>query len=205
MAMFVVLPLELVAAGLELPDHWKLYLPVVLASFAFMVPPILHADRRNQPKPVLIGAIALLVAVQLFLPFAAGILAYALAILAFFVAFNILEALLPSLISRLAPAAARGTAIGVYNTTQTLSLFFGGLAGGALGQHYRAGAVYVVCALLSALWLAGALRMRPPAAGNEGSGLPVCIQSGGNLGGLRGAPAARRGGREAGVAAGRGS
>src|SRR5439155_4715518 len=175
MAMFVVLPLQLVAAGLELPSHWKLYLPVVLASFAFMVPPVLHADRRNRPKPVLLGAIGLLVAVQLFLPFAAGIVAYALAILAFFVAFNILEALLPSLISRLAPAQARGTAIGVYNTTQTMGLFFGGLVGGWLAKHYGPAAVYATCALLSVLWLAAALRMRPLAAVNEVSSLTFSI------------------------------
>jgi MFS family permease len=201
MAMFVVLPLQLVAAGLELPSHWKLYFPAVLASFALMVPPILHADRRNRPKPVLLAAIALLTAVQLFLPFAAGILAHALAILAFFVAFNILEALLPSLISRLAPAATRGTAIGVYNTTQTLGLFFGGLAGGWLAKQFGAGAVYAVCALLSALWLAAALRMRPPAAVNEVSSLTFSIESGVNLEGLSEALAAVRGVREAEVLA----
>src|SRR5437879_1824841 len=83
----------------ELPSHWKLYLPVVLVSFAFMVPPILYADRRNRPKPVLVGAIVLLAAVQLSLPLAASLPTYALAILAFFVAFNVLEALLPSLVS----------------------------------------------------------------------------------------------------------
>jgi MFS family permease len=206
MAMFVVLPLRLVEAGLELPAHWKLYLPVVLVSFAFMVPPILYADRRNRPKPVMLGAIVLLVAVQLSLPHAASILAYALAILAFFVAFNVLEALLPSLVSRLAPARARGTAIGVYNTTQTLGLFFGGLAGGWLAKHYGAGAVYGVCALVSVLWLAAALRMRPlaaiaDAAVNEVSSLTFTIASGVNLEGLSEALAAVRGVREAEVLA----
>jgi len=201
MAMFVVLPLRLVEVGLALPEHWKLYLPVVLASFAFMIPPILHADRRNRPKPVLLGAIALLVAVQLCLPLAAGILGHAMAILAFFIAFNILEALLPSLISRLAPAAARGTAIGVYNTTQTLGLFFGGLLGGWLAKHHGAAAVYAACALLSALWLATALRMKPPAAVNQVSSLTFTIGSGVNLEGLSEALAAVRGVREAEVLA----
>ena len=201
MAMFVVVPLQLVGAGLSLPEHWKLYLPVVLISFVFMVPPILYADRRNRPKPVLLGAIALLVVVQLCLPLASGISGYALAMLAFFIAFNILEALLPSLISRLAPAAARGTAIGVYNTTQTLGLFFGGLLGGWLAKHHGASAVYVVCALLSAVWLATALRMRPPAAVNEVSSLTFTIGSGVNLEGLSEALAAVRGVREAEVLA----
>lgn len=205
MAMFVVLPLQLVQAGLELPDHWKLYLPVVLVSFAFMVPPILYADRRNRPKPVLAGAIALLVLVECLLPLAASVRAHAFAILAFFVAFNVLEALLPSLVSRLAPAQARGTAIGVYNTTQTLGLFFGGLAGGWLAKHYGAGAVYATCAVLSGLWLAAALRMRPlPAVGaavNGVSSLTFTIASGVNLEGLSEALAAVRGVREAEVLA----
>jgi MFS family permease len=166
MAMFVVLPTLLVEAGLPLPAHWHLYLPVVLISFAVMAPPILYADRRNRHKPVLLGAVALLVAVQTCLVFAGSVMAYGVALLAFFVAFNILEALLPSLVSRIAPAHARGTAIGIYNTTQTLGLFFGGLAGGWLAKHYGAAAVFAGCALLSALWLAAASAMRSPAAVN---------------------------------------
>lgn len=206
MAMFVVLPLKLVDAGLELPSHWKLYLPVVLLSFVFMVPAILYADRRNRPKPVLNAAIVLLILVELFLGAADSVLPHAVAIFAFFVAFNVLEALLPSLVSRLAPAAARGTAIGVYNTTQTLGLFFGGLGGGWLAKHYGAGAVYASCALLSALWLAAAWRMRAlpvlaPLAVNEVSSLTFTIASGVNLDGLSEALARVRGVREAEVLA----
>jgi MFS family permease len=166
MAMFVVLPTLLVGAGLPLPAHWHLYLPVVLISFAVMAPPILYADRRHRHKPVLLGAVALLVAVQIGLVFASSVMAYGVALLAFFVAFNILEALLPSLVSRIAPAHARGTAIGVYNTTQTLGLFFGGLGGGWLAKHYGAAAVFAGCALLAALWLAAASAMRVPGAVN---------------------------------------
>jgi MFS family permease len=164
MARFVVVPPLLVEAGLPLVDHWKLYLPVVLISFAVMTPPILYADRRNRPKPVLLTAVALLVAVEGGLVFSKSVLAYGAALLAFFVAFNVLEALLPSLVSRMAPAHARGTAIGVYNTTQTLGLFVGGLAGGWLAKYYGAGAVFAACAVLAALWLAAASAMRPPAA-----------------------------------------
>jgi MFS family permease len=162
MAMFVVLPPLLVEAGLPLASHWHLYLPVVLLSFAIMAPPILYADRRNRPKPVLLAAVALLMGVEAFLIFSKSVLAYGAALLVFFVAFNILEALLPSLVSRMAPAHARGAAIGVYNTTQTLGLFFGGLAGGWLARHYGAAAVFAACAALSALWLAAASAMRSP-------------------------------------------
>ena len=108
MAMFVVLPPLLVTAGLPGAEHWKLYLPVVLASFALMVPPVLLADRRNRPKPVMVGAVALLLAVQTGLAFMGTTLAaLAVLLLAFFAAFNVLEALLPSLVSRTG-ACARG-------------------------------------------------------------------------------------------------
>jgi MFS family permease len=162
MAMFVVLPTLLVEAGLPLAGHWRLYLPVVLVSFAIMAPPIFYADRRNRQKPVLLGAVALLIAVEAALVFAGSVLAYGAALLIFFVAFNVLEALLPSLVSRIAPAHARGTAIGVYNTTQTLGLFFGGLGGGWLAKHFGAAAVFAACALLSVIWLAAARAMRTP-------------------------------------------
>jgi predicted MFS family arabinose efflux permease len=205
MAMFVVVPVKLVQAGLDLPSHWKLYLPVVLVSFVVMAPAILYADRRNRPKPVMIAAIAILMAVELALSAADSVPAYAVAMLAFFVAFNVLEALLPSLVSRLAPASARGTAIGVYNTTQTLGLFFGGLAGGWLAKNHGTGAVYVSCALLSLLWLLAALGMKPlPAARgavNEVSSLTFTIASGVNLEGLSEALARVRGVREAEVLA----
>ncbi len=163
MAMFVVVPRMLVDAGLALDDHWMLYLPVVLLSFALMLPPVLYADRRNRAKPVLLGAVALMLAVQVALAAAGGApAALAVLLVAFFAAFNVLEALLPALVSRLAPARSRGTAIGVYNTTQTLGLFFGGLLGGAVAKHFGSGAVFACCAVLCGLWLAAAAGMRAP-------------------------------------------
>jgi len=176
MAMFVVVPPLIVQAGLPVAQHWKLYLPVVLVSFAIMVPPILHADRRNRAKPVMLGAIALLAAVQLlFGSIDGGLVALGLFLLAFFVAFNVLEALIPSLVSRIAPAQARGTAIGVYNTTQTLGLFFGGLAGGWLAERWGASTVFAACGMLSLTWLGIAAGMRPvrPVAVNAGPGFAL--------------------------------
>ncbi len=199
MAMFVVLPPLLVTAGLPGAEHWKLYLPVVLASFALMVPPVLLADRRNRPKPVMVGAVALLLAVQTGLAFMGTTLAaLAVLLLAFFAAFNVLEALLPSLVSRIAPAHARGAAIGVYNTTQTLGLFFGGLMGGWVADRYRVAAVFTTCALLAALWGAVAAGMRPLRAPvNELSSLTFSIAAEVDLDGLSEALARVRGVREA--------
>jgi predicted MFS family arabinose efflux permease len=198
-AMFVVVPPRLVRAGLELPEHWKLYLPVVLASFVLMIPAILYVDRRNRPKPVLVGAVLLLLAAETaFAALDGGVWAIVVSMLAFFAAFNVLEALLPSLVSRLAPAQGRGVAIGVYNTTQTLGVFFGGLLGGWVASHHGDTGVFVVCAVLVAVWLAVAVGMRPPAAPvNDLSRLTFSIAAGVNLEGLREALARVQGVREA--------
>jgi MFS family permease len=160
-AMFVVVPPMVVQAGLDLESHWKLYLPVVLASFVLMIPAILYADRRNRSKPVLVGAVALLLGAEaLFAAIGGSLAGIAVLLLAFFVAFNVLEALLPSLVSRVAPAQGRGIAIGVYNTTQTLGVFFGGIVGGWVAKYYGTTAVFGVCTALVVLWLLLAAGMR---------------------------------------------
>ncbi|HXJ54958.1 MAG TPA: MFS transporter [Burkholderiales bacterium] len=197
-AMFVVVPIALVQDGLALPEHWKLYLPVVLVSFVAMVPAILYADRRNGTKPVLLAAVGLLFAVELALMFVQrSVAALAVVMLGFFVAFNVLEAMLPSLVSRVAPAQGRGAAIGVYNTTQTLGVFFGGLIGGWAAARHGANGVFAVCAALAAVWLALAAGMRPVRREvNEVSSLTLSIASGVNPEGLREALARVRGVRE---------
>ena len=202
-AMFVVVPPLLVQSGLALPEHWKLYLPVVLGSFVLMVPAILYADRRNGAKAVLLAAVLVLLGAEGALAaFDGGIALIAVLMLAFFVAFNILEALLPSLVSRLAPAEGRGVAIGVYNTTQTLGVFFGGLLGGWVASHYGTTGVFAACAVLSAVWFVLALPMRrPPAPVNELSSLTFSIAAEVNLEGLHEALARVRGVREAEVLA----
>jgi len=116
----------------------------------------------------------------------------------FFVAFNTLEAMLPALVSRTAPAQGRGLAIGVYNTTQTLGVFFGGLIGGVVAEHYGAAGVFGTAAVLCALWFGVALGMRAPRrAVNDLASLTLSIAAGVNLDGLQLALAAVRGVREA--------
>ncbi len=158
MAMFVVVPIWLVErAGLPVDAHWKLYLPVVLASFLIMLPGLLWSERQGRMRSLFIGAVALLLLVQLLLALQpSGLVALTGLMLAFFTAFNVLEASLPSLVSRLAPVDAKGAALGIYNTTQSLGLFAGGLLGGALQQWLGKPAVFVACAALSGLWLLAA-------------------------------------------------
>jgi len=202
--MFVVVPPMLVQEGLAIAEHWKLYLPAVLGSFILMIPLILYADRRNRPKPVFVGAIVLLCAVEAVLgaSSAAGLAGLGTLMLVFFVAFNVLEALLPSLVSRIAPARGRGVAIGVYNTTQTIGVFVGGVLGGWVAEHYGSRAVFGTCAVLCVVWLVTAIGMRQPSRPvNEVSSLTFTIGSGVNLEGLSEALAAVRGVREAEVLA----
>jgi MFS family permease len=162
-ALWVVVPPALVAGGLPGGEHWKIYLPAVLCSFAVMVPAIIAAERRGRVRPVYAGAVGLLVVVQLGLALIEhGLWATGFWLLLFFIAFNILEALQPSLISRLAPPASKGTALGIYNTTQSLGLFAGGVLGGWLVKHFGTSAVHVVCAGIGIVWLSLAVRLAPP-------------------------------------------
>lgn len=171
-AMWVLLPSALVASGgLTVGEHWKIYLPTVLLSFVFMVPAIIAAEKRGRMKLVFNAAIALLLAVQLgFAFFGAGLLSLAFWLFLFFVAFNVLEATQPSLISRIAPAHAKGAALGIYNTTQSLGLFLGGALGGFLAKSAGPFAVWGVSAVLAAVWLAVGLGMKmpPPRSADRG-------------------------------------
>ncbi len=163
-AMWVVVPTALVqAGGLPVGEHWKVYLPAVLASFAVMVPAIIAAERHGRMKLVFAAAIALLIAVQAGFALAGnGLLSLAIWLALFFVAFNVLEATQPSLISRIAPPHAKGAALGVYNTTQSFGLFLGGALGGALAQFAGPTAVWLASAGLGAIWLLLALGMTVP-------------------------------------------
>ena len=165
MAMFVVMPGALVEyVGLPLSAHWKVYLPIVLASFALMLPPVFAGERRGMMKSVFLGAIALMLAVQLglwlFLSSPTHWVILLGLLLAFFVSFNILEASQPSLVSRIAPPAAKGAALGVYNTLQALGLFCGGAIGGWLQQHVGRSAVFALGAALTLVWIVVAANMK---------------------------------------------
>jgi len=114
-------------------------------------------------RPIFLAAIALLVVVQLgLLLLGQNLWGLAGCLLFFFVAFNILEATLPSLVSRTAPPSAKGAALGVYNTTQALGLFTGGALGGYIAQHFGDNAVFAVCASLILVWLVVANSMNFP-------------------------------------------
>ena len=162
MALFVVVPFAL-QAHLPAGSHWQVYLPVMLGAILLMLPPMLLAERRGLQKPVFVGAVTVLVGGLALLMFSDGSLpALVAGLLVFFAAFNLLEATLPSMISKRAPSGAKGTAIGIYGAVQFIGTFVGAASGGWLSQHSGTPAVFGFCAALAIVWLALAVGMRFP-------------------------------------------
>ncbi len=165
MSVFMQVPFLLRADGLEVAQHWKVYLPVMFAGFVLMLPLIIVSEKLGKVKQVFVLAIALAALAQTILLFAQHSLwGLTAGLLLFFTAFNVLEAKLPALISIIAPLSARGTAMGVYSSVQFLGAFFGASVGGALMQFVGGNAVFVFGIALLILWLAVASGMQPPAA-----------------------------------------
>lgn len=163
-ATFVVMPLLLRdEAGVAAEAHWKIYLPVLVCSVAAMVPFIIQAERKGRIKPVFLGAIALLVLVEsgLYIVPVTVISGVALLFL-FFTAFNLLEATLPSLVSRMAPADCRGTAMGFYSSAQFFGAFVGGALGGWLHGRFGMHSIFVCAAAGALVWLGLAASMVTP-------------------------------------------
>lgn len=166
MAMFVVVPFAIgQSSELSVNQHWYIYLPVLLLSFLLMVPAIIYAEKQSQMKQIFVAAIAIMLFAQfLFAVSVQHFWGIVISLLFYFIAFNVLEASLPSLISKVAPAAAKGTAMGVYNTSQSLGIFVGGALGGYLSHAFAFASVFIFCGVMMLLWLLLALSMRAPLA-----------------------------------------
>lgn len=164
MACFVAIPLALQEhAGLPRESHWWVYLTALLLSFVGMVPLIIYAERKRRIKRVALGAILLLALVQPLMWLTMDSLAWFVVIIVlFFVAFNLLEATLPSLLSKIAPAGGKGTAMGIYSTSQFAGAAIGGVLGGAVYGSYGLGGVFACCALLALSWFGIGVTMTEP-------------------------------------------
>lgn len=163
-AIFLVFPTLLQdELGLPPSSHWWFYLTVMVTSFFAMVPFIIIGEKKRSMKPVLCGAIALLAIATAAIGGIAGSLTIAWVVLFFFfMAFNLLEASLPSLVSKESPAAAKGTAMGVYSTSQFFGAFLGGALGGLLLEQLGFQGVLWLMVIVLLLWLAVALTMPSP-------------------------------------------
>lgn len=165
-AVFTVVPLAIVQT-LELAgaEHWKLYLPVLLLSLAPVFPLIRYAERGGRLKVVFVAMVALLAGALALTAVGHQVAALLVAaLLLYFIAFNFLEGALPSMISRLAPAAQKGAALGVYSSAQFLGAFAGGMLGGLALQYGGIGGALAAATLLPIIWLAVAVGLVPPAA-----------------------------------------
>ncbi|REH38665.1 putative MFS family arabinose efflux permease [Paraperlucidibaca baekdonensis] len=163
-ACFVSLPPLLVAAGLPVSQHGWLYLPVMLVAFVALVPAVIIAEKKRRMREVYLSAVVVLFVAMLALAFAhQGLVALIASVALFFFAFNLLEALLPSLVSKISPAGGKGTAMGIYSTSQFLGAFLGGVVGGALHDWQQGAGLFVVLALATLVWLWRAYAMAQPA------------------------------------------
>ncbi|CUA95002.1 Predicted arabinose efflux permease, MFS family [Comamonas thiooxydans] len=166
MSMWVAVPAMLVQAGLAKEQHWHIYLPAVLLSFLAMGL-LFSMERKGKLRKALLGAIGLVLVVQIGLGMLAAsgtiptVWCMALLMFLFFCGFNALEATQPSLVSRMAPAPLRGAALGAYNTLQSLGLFAGGAVGGAVAKFAGVPGLFVMTAVLVALWLVVTWPLRP--------------------------------------------
>ncbi|MDH5483798.1 MAG: MFS transporter, partial [Gammaproteobacteria bacterium] len=164
MASFMAIPPMLQGElGFDVAQHWKLYLPVFLVSVVLMVPFIILAEKRRRMKQVFIGAIGTLIIAELGLLIQPDtVFQVGLILVIFFTAFNLLEASLPSLVAKMAPADRKGTAMGLYSSGQFLGAFVGGGMGGFSYQHWGSEGVFIACAVAICVWLLAAVSMKNP-------------------------------------------
>ena len=164
MALFTSLPFALQDLGLNKAHHWQVYLPATLIGLVLMIPAIIVGETRNKLKQIFLLGIALIFASQLGLLFGLhSVWLIGLSLIVYFIGFNILEASQPSLVSKIAPAELKGTAMGVYNTMQSVGLFSGGALGGLLFHHFGFNGVFAFCSVLIGAWFAIAAVAPAPA------------------------------------------
>ncbi|MFV2061773.1 MAG: MFS transporter, partial [Gammaproteobacteria bacterium] len=144
-------------------QHWQIYLPVLLGSMILLVPFIIYAERKRKLKQVFSGAIVCLgLAIYGMWSFSNSFVGIVLMLLVFFTAFNLLEASLPSLVAKIAPATKKGTAMGVYSSSQFIGIFIGGMLAGKLSELYGYETIFLMNAGFIMIWLLLAISMKQP-------------------------------------------
>ncbi|KAF7775591.1 hypothetical protein PCIT_a1809 [Pseudoalteromonas citrea] len=161
--LFVVLPGQLIKGGLVAAEHWQLYIPVLLLAFVLMAPLMMVAIKKGKEKAVFLASIIVLTLSALSLVFAVdSVLAIAICMLLYFVAFNFLEATMPALVTRLAPASQKGSAMGVFSSGQFFGAFLGGVLGGYIAEFGEPQGVFAAVACIGLIWLIVAWNMQIP-------------------------------------------
>jgi len=153
-AGFIVMPLLIMENQIvSMLDNWQLYLPAVLLSFLGMIPLIIISEKFKKTKYILLISILLLISSQIiFFSLNLNFKVFLITLTIFFVAFNTVEALLPSVLSRTASASKRGLAMGIFSTSQFLGTFIGGAIGGFIYDIYDLNSVFLFTIFVAIIW-----------------------------------------------------
>jgi len=154
-ATFMTLPIDLKnQLGFSENRQWIIYLSALIPGFLISIFFIVSAEKKQRMKIVFRAAILLIgLAEFCFSYFSAHLFLIIFALFLFFTGFSTLEAILPSLVSRLAPPTHKGSALGIYSCAQFSGIFVGGLAGGWLMGSYNTAAVYLASLFLGIVWI----------------------------------------------------
>ncbi len=171
-AMFLVLPLILLQK-IKLTEWHQvsLYLSVLFVSFLLALPLIIISEKKKLTKPIFLNAIVAIIVIQMLLIwFHSSLLSITILLLIFFTAFTFLEATLPSLISKIAPAHLKGTAMGIYSSSQFFGIFVGGAVGGWVLTYADFPGVFLLCTCIGMIWLSTTFFMKPELRKSAGTG-----------------------------------
>lgn len=154
-AMFIYVPSQLIEfANIPLAKHGMVYLPLLVISLFFAFPSIIVAEKYRKMRGIFLTAILGIIAGLLILIFgyeSKYILLLGLGL--FFIAFNVMEALLPSWLSKSAPLQSKATAMGINASSQFLGAFFGGVLGGQLLMLHNTSLGWSILAGIAMIWL----------------------------------------------------
>ena len=151
---FIVMPLLIMENQIvSMEDNWQLYLPAVLLSFIGMIPLIIISEKFKKTKYILLLSIFLLIISQIiFFISDLNFSVFLITLTIFFVAFNSVEAILPSLLARTANPSKRGLAMGIFSTSQFLGTFIGGAIGGLIYDIYDLNSVFLFTIFVAIIW-----------------------------------------------------
>ena len=151
---FIVMPLLIMENQIvSMADNWQLYLPAVLLSFIGMIPLIIISEKFKKTKYILLLSIFLLIISQIiFFISDLNFSVFLITLTIFFVAFNSVEAILPSLLARTANPSKRGLAMGIFSTSQFLGTFIGGAIGGLIYDIYDLNSVFLFTIFVAIIW-----------------------------------------------------
>ncbi|WMY94952.1 MAG: MFS transporter [Arsenophonus sp.] len=150
---FIAVPLIMIDLNIPTHQHWKIYLSTLLIAFISIIPFIIYANNEYRTKQVFLLSITILFISELiFYCCNKQLLLILTGLQLFFIAFNIMEILLPSLISKKVDKKYKGAAMGIYSTSQFLGVALGGILGGWLLQLNNDNYIFIVGMLFCTFW-----------------------------------------------------